>query len=84
MFVSFPGIHWHVPYERPNVSAISEMVLRLSSLMILQSASMISSVRFVEGRPECPQSSTLCSPFLNSENHSEICVLLSHCHCKLL
>jgi hypothetical protein len=35
VFKPFYKIRWHVPYERPNLPAISEMVLSRSSLTIL-------------------------------------------------
>jgi hypothetical protein len=51
-------IRCHVSYESPNLPAISEMALCWTLLMILQTFSMFSSVRCVEGWPESPQSST--------------------------
>jgi hypothetical protein len=52
VFKSSIRICWYVPYERPNLPAISEMVLHWSSLTILQTFSTFSPVRPMERLPE--------------------------------
>jgi hypothetical protein len=45
-------IRWHVPYEKSNLQAISEIMLRRTLLMILQTFRTFSCVRPVTGRTE--------------------------------
>jgi hypothetical protein len=73
MFRSSIRIHWCVPYERPNLPAISEVVFHFSSLTILQIFSTFLSVQSMERWHEHSQSSTEVSPHLNGDNHSSLC-----------
>jgi len=51
-------INWHVPYKRPNLPMVSEMVLLWSWLKILWTFSMSWSLQPVRRQPESSHSST--------------------------
>lgn len=67
MFKSCHIICRNIPHEWPNLLAISEIVLRLSSLIIFRTFYTFSSVRPAERRPDCPQCSTETSTPVNTE-----------------
>jgi hypothetical protein len=82
MFTSSIRICWHVPCERSNLPAISELVHCQTALMILWTFSMFLSLWPVEGQPERSQSSTEVSSHLNWENNKHLFSAF-HCHQKL-
>jgi hypothetical protein len=84
MFKFSVGMRWHVPYNRPNLPAISVMAFHRSSLKILRTFSTFSSVRPVEGRPERLESSTEVSPCLNRETTQKFVFSPWHRYRKLI
>jgi len=66
------AIHWCVPYRRPNLPAISEMVVCCSPI-ILQPLAGFSCEYHLERQPEFSQCSTELFPHLNWGSHSNVC-----------
>jgi hypothetical protein len=81
MFKSSVRIHWHVPYKRSNLRAISKMVLHWSLLVILQTFSAFSSVL-----PDELNAHNFRMKFPHTwiKKNTQNCVFsLWHCHQKL-
>lgn len=70
-----PTVHWHVLRKKPHLPLIYKIILRQSSLTILQTSSMLPSVQPEEEYPECSSSSTEVSLRLNWQNQSKVHVL---------
>ena len=71
---------WHVPYHRPNLPLVSEIILHQSSLKILYSPHLLGSDQWRDNMNVC----NLKSVF-QYENHSDVLTLEGPCiiFCKI-
>jgi len=67
---------WYVPYDRPDMPAISETRTLLVVLDYFANFLHVSSVGTVKERPESSQSSNEVSSVRNGSNHSNVFVLI--------
>jgi hypothetical protein len=72
-----------IPYTRHNQSAISEMVLRRSSVQILRTLTTFPCVSATERQAECSQYLTQIFPCFNRKTTEKYNFLPSYCHQKL-